>query len=614
MKKAAPFVSLVVVNHNGKQFLKECFKALLKLNYPAGRTEILMVDNCSDDGSVSFVRKNFSKVKVLKNDVNNYARANNLGIIKAKGDFIALVNNDVQVSRNWLLELIKVMHQEKRCGIAGGKILLEDGRLQSTGHEEYPDFYWGDRGFQQENKGQYGRLEEVQSLCGAAVIFRKACLEEIGSFDEDFVMYLEDVDICLRGAKKKWKVIYVPKCIAKHYFRGSSSDESVRYFSERNRLLLIAKHFPTQLGKALFGKGYFTAGDNSVFDIFPLIFKKLSESQSMDALKNNLPVIFKNLKNIAVLEKNVLMDRTREFKRIVIQKETSLTELNRANAQLQEQLKKALSDIESKGSLLLGKESSLAELGQVIVDLQGQVKKTLKDLALKDALLREKETSLNELNRANAQLQEQLKKALSDIESRSSLLHEKEAALTELNRVNGQLQEQFQGAVKEIETKNSLLLEKQTALEQKETQLNKTKEELMISNDDLEKVVRFDQKIKILLVKPQKITIEDAEETIRIIKKKYPNSSVYLFANLLRQDYEKISKNNNIEKSLIYCQSGSKPFLSIPKLYNKLFLARFDMAVTLASHKSRESSFEHKKSRLLTILSSPKNQYVYYVD
>ncbi|MDD5097393.1 MAG: glycosyltransferase [Candidatus Omnitrophica bacterium] len=590
MDKTAPLVSIIVVNYNRSQYLKACFEALAKLNYPAGRVEILMVDNCSDDDSVSFVKNNFPKVRILENDINNYARANNLGVKNAKGDFIAFINNDIQVSENWLSGLVNAMSKEKSLGAAGGKILLEDGKIQSTGHEEYPDFYWGDRGFRQEDKGQYERPEEVLSLCGAAVLFRKSCLKDVGFFDEDFIMYLEDVDMCFRCTKHKWKVMYVPESIAKHYFRGTSSAESVRYFSERNRLLLVAKHFPEQLGKALYGKGYFTQGKNNIYDIFPLIFMKLFECQKIDALKANLPVIFKNLKNISTLEKSILMD---EIKNLVIQKEASLAEFSRVNN----------------------------ELACVNTQLDGQIQKAAQDLGFKDKLLKEKEACLAELTNVNAQLHEQIQKALNDIGLKNKLLQEKEASLAEFSRVNNelacvntQLDEQIQKAANDLKAQNCLLLEKQDVLDQKEIQLHKIKEELMVSKDDLEKIIRLDQKIRILLIKPQRVTVEDTEEVIRIIKKKYPHSAVYLFSHLLPQDYEKLAGNNNLEKSLIYGQKGSKSLIKISKLYSKLFLTRFDLAVALLSHQQTENYAGYKKAKLITILSNSRNQCFYYVD
>src|SRR5512137_2595158 len=138
MKKPTPLVSLVVVNYNGRKYLKSCFSRLLKLTYPRDSLELIMVDNCSDDGSAASVKKEFPGVKVLRSDVNNYARANNLGLKKAKGDYIGFINNDVEVNRDWLAELMKVMTKDERAGMAGGKLLLPDGTINSAGHEQYP--------------------------------------------------------------------------------------------------------------------------------------------------------------------------------------------------------------------------------------------------------------------------------------------------------------------------------------------------------------------------------------------------------------------------------------------------------------------------------------------
>ena len=544
-KNNLPLVSIITVNYNGRKFLNECLASLYEVRYPQERLEVIMVDNGSSDDSIEFVRQSFPAVKIIVSGENNYARANNLGIKAAQGEYLAFVNNDITVDKDWLEELVGCFKGNTAVGAASSKILFKDKiTIQGAGQKQFKNFYWGDRGFRHEDKGQYEHIEEVLSLCGAAVLFRKSCLDEIGLFDEDFIMYLEDVDMCFRCSKNKWKVLYVPKGIVKHHFRGTSSVESVRYFSERNRLLLIAKHFPMQLGEALYGKGYWTEGENSIYDIFPLIFAKLFECQRMDAIKANLPVIFKKFKNISILEKSILIDRIEEFKNIITQNKVLIAELSRANAQLQE-----------------------------------QAQRTAKDLELKDSLLREKETASLELSRANAQLQEQA-----------------------------------QRTAKDLELKDSLLREKETELNQKEIQLHEIKEELMISKDDLEKIVRFDQKIKILLVKSQRVTIGDAEETIRIIKKKYPNSSIYLFADLLKQDYEKLMKNNNVETSLIHCQNGSKSLIETPKLYSKLFLTRFDMAVALLSHKQAEIHLDYKKAKRITTLSNSKNQCVYYVD
>ena len=80
MKKTDPLVSIITVNYNGRRFLDGCFKSLLNLNYPKDKLEIFMVDNGSTDDSLQFVRENYPQIKILQNDVNNYCKANNLGI------------------------------------------------------------------------------------------------------------------------------------------------------------------------------------------------------------------------------------------------------------------------------------------------------------------------------------------------------------------------------------------------------------------------------------------------------------------------------------------------------------------------------------------------------
>ncbi|MDP8230939.1 MAG: glycosyltransferase, partial [Candidatus Gorgyraea atricola] len=443
MKKTWPLVSIIMVNYNGKRYLKGYFTSLLKLRYPKNKIEIIMIDNCSTDGSAGFVRRNFPNVKVIKNNVNNYARANNLGARKAKGEFISFVNNDIEANRDWLTELVKAIRMRPRVGVAGGKILLKDNKIHSAGHEEYPDFYWGDRGFRQQHKGQYKRMEEVSSLCGAAILFRKTCLNEIGPFDEDFVMYLEDIDMCFRCAKKKWKILYAPKAIARHHFRGSSSEELVRYFSERNRLLLVAKHFPKQLGKALYGKGYFTGGEKNLYDILPLILAKFLECHEAKRVASILPSLFKNLKKISNLEKSIVSDRIYEDKNAISQKETLADELIRTNAQLREQIQKASKDIESKDKLLHEKEI-------MSLEIHGQIQKASKDIESRDSMLGEKESLMGELTQANAQLHSQIQKISKDVESKDKLLHEKEVMFLELR---GQIQK----ASKDIESRDSML-------------------------------------------------------------------------------------------------------------------------------------------------------------
>ncbi len=317
-----PLVSIVTVNYNGKKYLKNCFNSLDKLNYPKPKLEFIMVDNGSSDDSVEFVKRNYPEVKIILNDVNNYCRANNLGIKNAKGKFIALLNNDMVVSKDWLEELLEVLKSDKSIGVVGSKILFMDGKIQSAGHEELPNFYWVDRGCFENSLDAYNKIEEVNSLCGGAVLYRKDALEQVDYFDEDFNMYIEDVDISIRLRKKGWKLVYVPKSLVRHIHHGTAQKELSLFYSERNRLLLLVKHYPKKLSSALLGRGYFTVQRDieayaSIYRILTDVVLKLIKHHKTEIVKEILNNLFTEFRKISNYENSILKDRVEYFLKII---------------------------------------------------------------------------------------------------------------------------------------------------------------------------------------------------------------------------------------------------------------------------------------------------------
>lgn len=118
-----PFVSIITVNYNGKSFLDELFSSIFSIDYPKDKYEVIMVDNASTDGSVDFVRENYSKVKIIKSSKNlGFAGGNNLGIRRSNGDYIALINNDTQVDHNWLKELVLSAKEFPEMGAITSKV------------------------------------------------------------------------------------------------------------------------------------------------------------------------------------------------------------------------------------------------------------------------------------------------------------------------------------------------------------------------------------------------------------------------------------------------------------------------------------------------------------
>jgi GT2 family glycosyltransferase len=317
MNKRYPRISIVTVNYNGKKFLGDLFNSLYSLDYPPAKLEIIMVDNGSDD-SLDYVKKAFPRVITIKNPINNYARANNLGIKKATGEFIGLLNNDTRVNRHWLKELVLAMQENDKIGAAGSKILLMDGRIQSAGHVASADFQWVDRGFGEEDKGQYDLQAEVPSLCGAAVLYRRACLDQVGLLDEDLNMYLEDVDMAKRCKDKGWTLMYVPKSEVYHHYNGMIHDDLLNFFVQRNKILLVAKYSPKQLPAALMTlvsyvkqKGL-SAAEADVETIVKDLFLKLMKTYSLRQLRAFIPDVVAALRQFLIKRHELIAHELQE--------------------------------------------------------------------------------------------------------------------------------------------------------------------------------------------------------------------------------------------------------------------------------------------------------------
>lgn len=303
-----PICSLIIVNYNGLRHTKDCLKSLQKLAYPESQLDLIVIDNCSQDDSVTSLRELFPKVRIFVNSANNFAKALNLGIREAKGEYIAFLNNDATLDSRWLEILVKILETNNKVGATSGKLLFKDGRINSAGIQQLPNYYWQDVGFGEKDSGQYDTEREVEGLCWAAVLFRRECLEDVGPIDEDFVMYFEDVEFAKRCHKRGWKMLYTPAAIAHHEYRGSSKGSKLtEYFCNRNRFLYLAKHEPLQLVKGIHTSDFFT---NKQYDLlFESLFvaiKKLLDYQKPEIIETVLPQLSEKL---AVIYSRMKIDR-----------------------------------------------------------------------------------------------------------------------------------------------------------------------------------------------------------------------------------------------------------------------------------------------------------------
>jgi GT2 family glycosyltransferase len=242
-----PAISVIIVNHNGESYLNDCLRALSHQTFTD--FEVIVVDNGSTDNSREFIKTAFSWVKVIPLSENSgFARGNNIGIEASSSKYIATLNNDTIVDKDWLRYLHEAAEADEKIGMVASKILLgRDGsEIDSVGMLIYPDGMSRQRGRGEKDTGQFDGLSEILFPSACAALYRRDMLEEIGLFDEDFFLYCEDADLGLRARIQGWKAVLAPKAIVRHLYSQTSGkySEFKAYHVERNRLWVLIKNFP----------------------------------------------------------------------------------------------------------------------------------------------------------------------------------------------------------------------------------------------------------------------------------------------------------------------------------------------------------------------------------
>jgi GT2 family glycosyltransferase len=247
-------LSIVIVNWNTGKLLEKCLDSLFS-NPPEVEFEVWVVDNASSDQSVSMVKSAFPRVNLIKNEENlGFAGANNQAIRRCTGEYVLLLNPDTEIRADALQVLVDFMERHPVAGGAGAKILNPDGTLQVSCYPA-PTLsreFW--RLFQLDRVRYYGiydmaawdpdRDREVDVIQGACLILRARALEEVGLLDVDYFMYTEEVDVCYRLRKARWKLIWVPGARVVHYGGQATQQVATEMFLElyRSKILYFTKH------------------------------------------------------------------------------------------------------------------------------------------------------------------------------------------------------------------------------------------------------------------------------------------------------------------------------------------------------------------------------------
>jgi GT2 family glycosyltransferase len=263
MKDSNKIVSICIVNWNGIKYLDQCLNSIYAQDY-SGEVEIIVVDNNSADGSVEYLESR-SRVKLIKNDTNKgFSCGHNQAKNASRGSYILPLNFDIFINNNFVSEMVKTIESDPDIGIVSGKLYkqiegIKSNILDSTGIT-MKHFFMSPRGETEQDEGQYDDLGQrrVFGACGAAPFLRKTMLEDIcvldEYFDEDFVNYVEDVDLCWRAQLRGWICVYNPMAIAYHergVTRKNSSKIKKGYlvYGFRNRYCSMAKNISSEYWK-----------------------------------------------------------------------------------------------------------------------------------------------------------------------------------------------------------------------------------------------------------------------------------------------------------------------------------------------------------------------------
>jgi GT2 family glycosyltransferase len=246
-------ISIVVVTWNCVGYLPAFFGSLAGfMNAPS--TEVIVVDNASTDGTSAFIKASFPSVRLIENPHNEgFAKANNIGLARARGELIALVNPDVKLLPGCFERMVELMRQRTDVGLLGPQMLGADGMVHRS-TMRFPNLYnvfWGalalDALFPRARmfhsyltrEFDHDETREVEVLNGWFWMTRRRAFEQVGGLDETFFMYGEDIDWSLRFHNAGWKLMFLASATAVHFGGGSSSNAPVRFFIEQQRALLL---------------------------------------------------------------------------------------------------------------------------------------------------------------------------------------------------------------------------------------------------------------------------------------------------------------------------------------------------------------------------------------
>jgi GT2 family glycosyltransferase len=243
-------VTVGIPTYNGRGLLEIVLPSLAR-QVPRD-FRIVVVDDASSDDTVAWLMENWPEVEVIVHELNRgVTAALNTCLRAAETEFVALLNNDVELDPECLARLVTALTAHPEAAASCAKLIDYHDRQVLDGAGDI--WTWGGeahrRGQGLRDTGQYERPECVFSACGAAVVYRRAALDAVGLFDERFFANCEDTDWSFRANLLGWSIRYVPEAVAYHMGSatlGSGVSDFALFHNWRNCIWVVAKNYPAR--------------------------------------------------------------------------------------------------------------------------------------------------------------------------------------------------------------------------------------------------------------------------------------------------------------------------------------------------------------------------------
>lgn len=242
-------LSIIILNYNTKGLLKNLLLSIKKADKGKYKTEIIVVDNASTDGSQEMLLKDFPKVYLIRNSKNlGYSKANNIGADEAKGEFLLFLNSDTLVYKDTLIKCLQFI-KNKNYQVATCRVELENGNLDPASHRGFPTpwasftYFFGLEQLFPHTKifSQYHQrwknlntTHKVDAISGAFFLINKKTFFRAGRFDEDYFMYGEDLDLCFKINKMNIPIYFYPDTKIIHFKKRSGRRKSMNKSDEQS--------------------------------------------------------------------------------------------------------------------------------------------------------------------------------------------------------------------------------------------------------------------------------------------------------------------------------------------------------------------------------------------